>query len=365
MARKHRPFEVFSMSFLDCMSCGFGAVILFFMIINAQVRQTTETDPTELMAETRKIEVEILEGRKDLVLAKNTMEQLTDEKETAEGQIAQIIALIEQLRAELAQYDSETLATIERVEQLQTDIKNLEEEVKRLLALAEEQDQEGNKLREFKGEGDRQYLTGLKLGGQRTLILIDRSASMLDDRIVNIIRRRNMPDADKLRAVKWRQAVASVDWLTAQFQPGSKFQMYIYNNEAVPVIKGSDGVWLSADDSTQLDEAIRVLRRTVPENGTNMRAAYEVASKLSPRPDNIILIADGLPTMEDVTESRRTVSGRERTRMHLRAIRELPSGVPVNVFLYPLEGDYEAPILYWLLAFRSNGSFISVSRDWP
>ena len=61
MARKRRPFEVFSMSFLDCMSCGFGAVILFFMIINAQVRQTTETDPTDLMAETRKIEVEILD----------------------------------------------------------------------------------------------------------------------------------------------------------------------------------------------------------------------------------------------------------------------------------------------------------------
>ncbi len=353
------------MSFLDCMSCGFGAVILFFMIINAQVRETTEQDPTDLMAETRKIELEILDGRKDLVLAKNTMEQLSEEKETAEGQIARIIALIEQLRAELAKYDQDTLAEIERVEQLQTDIENLEEEVKRLLALAAEQEQEGNRLREFKGEGDRQYLTGLKLGGQRTLILVDRSASMLDDTIVNIIRRRNMPEAEKLRAVKWRQAVASVDWLTAQFQPGSEFQIYMYNDKAVPVIEGSDGVWLSADDGTELDEAVRILRQTVPENGTNMRAAYAVADSLTPRPDNIILIADGLPTMEDENESRRTVSGRERTNMHFRAIRELPSGVPVNIFLYPLEGDYEAPILYWILAFRSGGSFISVSRDWP
>ena len=64
MARKRRPFEVFSMSFLDCMSCGFGAVILFFMIINAQVRESSEADPSDLMAETRKIEVEILDGRK-------------------------------------------------------------------------------------------------------------------------------------------------------------------------------------------------------------------------------------------------------------------------------------------------------------
>jgi hypothetical protein len=353
------------MSFLDCMSCGFGAVILFFMIINAQVNETTEQDPTNLMAETRKLEVEILEGRKNLVLAKNTMEQLDDERTTAEGQIAQIIALIEELRAELAQYDKDTLAKIERVEQLQTDIKSLEEEVKRLLALETEASSEGSRLREFKGEGDRQYLTGLKLGGQRTLILVDRSASMLDDTIVNIIRRRNMGVEDKLRAVKWRQVVASVDWLTAQFQPGAEFQMYMFNNTVEPVIEGSDGVWLKADDSTQLDEAIRVLRRTVPENGTNMRAAFEVASRLSPRPDNIILLADGLPTMEEETTSDRTVSGAQRMRMYQRAIRELPGAVPVNVFLYPLEGDYEAAFAYWVLAHNTRGSFISVSRDWP
>ena len=112
MARKRRPFEVFSMSFLDCMSCGFGAVILFFMIINAQVKETTEDDPTNLMAETRMLEVEILEGRKNLVMAKNTIEELESEKDTAEGRIAQIIALIEQLRAELDEYDQDTLAEI-------------------------------------------------------------------------------------------------------------------------------------------------------------------------------------------------------------------------------------------------------------
>ena len=364
MARKRRPFEVFSMSFLDCMSCGFGAVILFFMIINAQVRDTTD-NPSDLMAETRQIEIEILDGRKDLVLAKNTVEELTSEKDSAEGKIAQIIALIEELRAELAQYDSETLAEIERIEKLQTDIKTLEEEVKRLLAMAEETESEGNRLREFKGVGDRQYLTGLKLGGERTLILIDRSASMLDDTIVNIIRRRNMPIGEKLRAVKWRQVVASVDWLTAQFQPGSEFQMYMFNNEVEPIIKGSEGVWLKADDATQLDEAMRVLRRTAPEGGTNLKAAMNIVLSMTPPPDNIILLVDGLPTMDGPTSNRRTVSGQQRTRLFTNALRELPSNIPVNIFLYPLEGDFEAPFLYWLLAYRSGGSLISVSKDWP
>ena len=69
--------------------------------------------------------------------------------------------------------------------------------------------------------------------------------------------------------------------------------------------------------------------------------------------------------MESADEDRPTVGAQERNRLHQRATRALPSGIPVNVFLYPLEGDYDAAILYWLLAYRTGGSFISVSRDWP
>jgi hypothetical protein len=34
MARKKRDFTTFNLSFLDIMSCGFGAVILVFLIMN-------------------------------------------------------------------------------------------------------------------------------------------------------------------------------------------------------------------------------------------------------------------------------------------------------------------------------------------
>ncbi len=365
MARRRRQTEIFSMSFLDCMSCGFGAVILFFMIINSHVNATTDDDTKALMAETNRLEIEVLEGRKNLALARNTKQKLETEMEDADSQIAQIMALIQELQAELDKYDNDTLAKIQRVEKLQSDIKSLEEEVKRLLAMKQQQDAAGEQIRTFKGEGDRQYLTGLKLGGQRTLVLVDRSASMLSDKLVNVLRRRNLPEAEQLRSRKWRQVVASVDWLTSQFRQGTEFQIYMFNNKAEPVIQGTDGVWLKADDDTQLNEAIRVLRRTVPKNGTNMHAAFRIATQLSPRPDNIILLVDGMPTMEAETTSKTVVSSNERGNIFAKAVRELPSGIPVNIMLYPMEGDLNAPISYWSLALTTRGSFVSVSRDWP
>jgi len=353
------------MSFLDCMSCGFGAVILFFMIINSHVNATTENDNSELMAETNRLEIEVLEGRKNLALARNTKQKLEVEKEDADSKIAQIIALIQELQAELDKYDQDTLAKIERVEKLQSDIKSLEEEVKRLLAIKVEQDEAGEQIREFKGEGDRQYLTGLRLGGERTLILVDRSASMLADAVANVIIRRNKPEAEQLRARKWRQVVATVNWLTTQFQEDDQYQIYMFNNQAEPVIRGTEGVWLTAGDGQQLSEAIRVLRRTVPKNGTNMHAAFAVAKSLSPRPDNIILLVDGMPTMEAATTDKTRVGANERLNIFARATRELPSGIPVNIMLFPMQGDFAAPISFWSLALTTNGSFMTVSRDWP
>lgn len=364
MARKRRQTEVFSMSFLDCMSCGFGAVILFFMIINSHSNITSD-ETVVLQAETDKLEIEVLEGRKNLALARTSIQKLETERDDAKDQISIIKALIAELQAELAKYDNDTLAKIERVEKLQTDIKSLEEEIKRLLAMKQEQDALGRQIRTFRGDGDRQYLTGLKLGGKRTLILVDRSASMLHETIVNVLRRRNLPESEQLLSRKWRQVVASVDWLTSQFQPDTEFQIYMFNNIAEPVLKGTDGQWLAADDGSLIDDAIRTLRRTPPKNGTNMHAAFKIIADMNPRPDNVILLVDGMPTMDAPTTTKSVIGGSERLNLFFAATQQIPSGIPINVMLYPMEGDFNAPTSFWSLALRSRGSFMSVSRDWP
>jgi hypothetical protein len=365
MARKRRSNEIFSMSFLDCMSCGFGAVILFFMIINAQSKVPTDDQTKALQAETDRLEIEVLEGRKNLALARTSIQKLETEEEEASDQISIIKALIAELQAELAKYDDDTLANIQAIEKLQSDIKSLEEEVKRLMALKREQDALGQRVRSFKGEGDRQYLTGLKLGGERTLILVDRSSSMLHETIVNIIRRKGLPESEQLLSRKWRQVVASVDWLTSQFRPESQYQIYMFNNVTVPVINGTDGLWLKADDGEQIDAAINTLRRTVPREGTNMYSAFQVIRDMNPRPDNVILLTDSMPTMDAATSTKSVILAGERLNLFTAAVQLIPSGIPVNIMLYPMEGDAQASVSFWALALKTRGSFISVSHDWP
>ena len=365
MARKRRSSEIFSMSFLDCMSCGFGAVILFFMIINSRSDVAPNDQTKALQAETNKLEIEVLEGRKNLALARTSIQKLETEEEEASDQISIIRALIAELQAELAKYDKDTLAKIKAIEKLQSDIKSLEDEIKRLLALKKEGEAAGQRARSFKGEGDRQYLTGLKLGGERTLILVDRSTSMLHETIVNILRRKNLPQSEQLLSRKWRQVVASVDWLSSQFRPGTEYQIYMFNNVTEPVLKGTDGLWLKADDIDQLDEAVRQLRRTVPKNGTNMYAAFQVIRDMKPRPDNVILLVDSMPTMDQATSSKSVIGAGERANLFTAATQLVPSGIPINVMLYPMEGDPAAVTSFWSLALKTRGSMISVSHDWP
>ena len=366
MTRKRRRTEAISLSFLDIMSCGFGAVVLFFMIINATVSRNADTETAELMSETNRLEEEVLEGRKDMVKVRNVLEEVEEERIRTEGEAERVQREIERIREELSVYEDTTLARIERIEKLRSDIEQLEAEKKRLEAAAAEREAAlGDQVRAFRGEGDRQYLTGLKVGGDRILVLVDASASMLDKKVVNVIRRRNMGDEEKLRAAKWRQAVASVDWITTQFRPDAKFQVYTFNDSAEPVLDGSDGVWLDVGDGLKVAEAVRRLRITVPQGGTNLQAAYEVISRMNPRPDNVFLLVDSLPTRGNKPPARRTISGPQRQALHAQAVREVPSGVPINIMLFPMEGDYAAPIEFWKLAYRTRGSFMSISKDWP
>jgi hypothetical protein len=224
---------------------------------------------------------------------------------------------------------------------------------------------DGGRIRSFSGEGDRQYLTGLKVGGKHVLIAIDTSASMLDETIVNVIRRRNMPDERKRAAPKWQRAVRTAEWLSAQLPLDAHFQLLGFNVTTESLVPGNAGGWIPLGEGRELDAGMEQLRGTAPRNGTSLANLVSAITALSPPPDNVYLIVDSLPTQGAQPPRSRTVSGRDRLKLFGDAISKLSPQVPINVILFPMEGDPMAAAAYWNLARTTGGSFISPSKDWP
>ncbi|MGR8948630.1 MAG: VWA domain-containing protein [Gammaproteobacteria bacterium] len=342
------------------MSCGFGAVVLLFLIIkhNADVK--------DVMPEfDLGIELELLE--KDIGDAQTKLGNARSRASTLEADLLSKEQLAELARKELdkaraAASNVDPAVTNEELQEMKDKLKRLADEKDRL---QREVNKQSNSVRTFVGEGNREYLTGLKLGGQRILILLDASASMLDDTIVNVIRRRNMDDSAKRRSWKWQQGIATVDWISARFPPNAKFQIYVFNTQAQAVLPQSRGQWLEVSSAKALNDSMNALRKIVPGGGSSLINALGQIQNLSPLPDNVFLITDGLPTQGQSKPRGSTVSGVQRQRLFEQAVTKIPRGIPINSILLPMEGDPVAAWAYWTLALYTKGAFLTPARDWP
>ncbi|MGB1756834.1 MAG: hypothetical protein ACPHHQ_08565, partial [Pseudomonadales bacterium] len=179
MARR-RETNVFSLSFLDIMSCGFGAVILIYITINHGTEASGVQVDAETMAEVKEIETIIEAETENQVMLKNSLEMLDERIESTDRSIAEIIKSIEQLTLEITKNQDLSTIDVVEIEALKAELKVLQEEAETLSASIDAAEEQGQSLRAVTGEGDRQYLTGLNMGGRHILVLLDASTSMLD-----------------------------------------------------------------------------------------------------------------------------------------------------------------------------------------
>ena len=358
MARKLRTTSTFSLSFLDIMSCGLGAAVLIFLLLKHVVDSPVPVVEERLLSEVSLLEEEILEGEKDLARIRNTISEVSYESVTAQGLARKIEEDIKELKSLLEEIAPDSDVDIPG---LKNRIARLEQQKKAL----ENTIPAGNKAYEFTGQGQRQYLTGMKVGGENVLVLVDASASMLDETIVNIVRRRNMDDSLKLKAPKWQRTQAIAQWIVANLPLQSDVQVLMFNTDVTPAYGDDINQWFEVSDRSKLNALIQGINSAVPQNGTNMAKVFEAAMDMQPRPDNIFLVTDGLPTIGEDSSTSGNVSGVERYRLFWKAADKLLPGIPVNTLLLPLEGDPYAAGSFWGLAQTTRGSLVTPSRGWP
>ena len=362
---QRRGLNLFGLAFLDAMACGLGAVILLYLIINGNVTLKKNGLSKHLTAQVDGLESQILQEQKNLVEVRNRLREAVEEQRLTRALSNRLLETLKAIEVELAGFKDTTLAKRETVDRLKSDLKALEQETLRLASIPAVEGPPGDRIRAFIGDGERQYLTGLKIGGKRIFVLIDTSASMLDDTVVNVIRRRNLNDEQKLRSPKWQRAVATVEWICAQLPEGSSFQMARFSEQGGPLLPEQGNQWLDSSDPAILQATMDALGKVVPGGGTSLHHGLAALRTMNPRPDNLILITDGLPTQGVSAPKGRTVSSKRRLRLFNSAIRDFPAGLPVNIILFPMEGDPMASSAFWRWAVKTRGSFLNPPEDWP
>ena len=363
MALRHRrPISSFNLAFLDIMFCGFGAVVLLVLIVHANTVAYRKQQVEDLRAEVERAaltvtaESEHLKEMKDDLARKAQL--LVQSRQDIEAVNQQTLAEEKRLASQLQQASTGR----RKLELAQQELKALDAERQQLTSEDMTSPATGGHVRHFAGKGMRQYLTGLRLGGKRIALLVDVSASMLDETVVNVLRRRNMSKDVQRNSRKWQQTQKTVAWLLANMPEGAHTQILVFNTD--PVRLGNDD-WVAVANRQSVDTMVKKLQMMVPAGGTHLTKAFAALAGLRPAPDNCILLTDGLPTQGNRGPTSGAVSGKKRVSFFKEAIRKLPAKMPVNTILFPMEGDPLAATLFWQLAVETKGSFLTPTRDWP
>ena len=358
-ARRREPGSL--IAFLDVMACGLGAAVLLFLIVKHHTEAAIEPDAAERTAA----------QAETLAALRAEAETLAERIERAQRELAhrteQEIGA-ERLRAERIAADRARLADFEReIEQAEARNAALRRRIESI-----EPYQAADVVEDVQG-GEEDYLLGLKVEGRRIAILIDRSASMTDERLIDIIRRKVRTDAEKRAGPKWRRTVRTARWLLHRLPAGSEVAVVAFNDEAT-MLHGEG--WADGRDRATLQGLFDALDRLVPTGATNLEAGLRALGRLSPGTTDVYVVTDGLPTRSLSSPGLLSgcsknpegkVSGECRKKLFHATLRNAapPPGRKVHVVLLPLEGDPEAAPAFWSWTAQAGGLLLAPARGWP
>ncbi len=345
--------EGFNLAFLDIMSCGLGAVVLVFMLVKYNV------DDSSIETENLKQDIESLE------IAKQQSEQTLREIEQAlqDKQIskADLLKRLRDARAELESQSADIAKTAQQIEQAKSDIKGIKINKKEDVIETQQVNEED-------------YLLGLKVEGAKIAILLDSSASMTNEKLIDIIKTKSSSTKEKQQASKWVRTKKTLEWLLARLPADSEVVVITYNETAAVLGAG----WTKAKDATSIKVILSDMNKLVPEGATNLQLGLEAARKVSP--SNLYVITDGLPTKGEsrykslnpfascgsLLGRSNTISGECRVKLFRQTLTEsAPGGMKVDVVLLPIEGDPDAINEYWSWTAATGGLLISPASNWP
>ncbi len=351
IATKRRETEVFSLAFLDCICCGFGAVILVFILTISQKQKIDQTDLDDLRDRVHRMAAQITISEQDL-------DRLAKVLAAAQLELQDVNAKNNQDELKLSERRRELLLMLQQTGAMKDALNTLLGEKKNLPT-------EDHAPVPIPNVDRRQYLTGVRLTGNFVVFMVRTSGSMLDDTIDLAASRLEDYDEKKREAPKWQRVIHSLEWMIASLGPETHFQILFFNEDVIPVIPERADEWFSTTDKKTVGEIVKRLHQVTPKGGANLERAFSSVRFLPRLPDSIVLFTDGLPTKSETLPYDGDVGEEQRIRFFDLAVKQLPPRIPVSTIMFPMNGDPAGPAEYWMLANASRGAFVSPSKSWP
>ncbi len=163
--KKRRDMETFSLSFLDAITCGFGAVILLLVLIKIYEPMTIERSRKDLDALIAALQEEIFELRGETQVLNRDMitvrEQLSESKE----RLAKLRGDLSDIQGRYDASEDDSLLELEERGELSAARQSLTEEMQRLLA-------------DYRPPEDDTTVGGIPVDSEYIVFVIDTSGSM-------------------------------------------------------------------------------------------------------------------------------------------------------------------------------------------
>lgn len=334
---KRREIQNSALSFMDCICCGFGAVLLLFILTAKKQIESTQEEATQALAaeQTLQLAIESAEA-KQLALDKD-IAALDPQPDTNATSIAELAA------------EQERLA------------KKVEEKAEALSLLEPEPEATDTSAGLDRPSADRSYLSGLRLNGPRAVILLESSGSMLAENAKDAI--EIIQNGSGKTAKKWLRAKAAVRAVLASIPKGTKVAIFQINETISPISGSPAAPYFDPYDNGALLATLERLEKLEARGGTDLKKALQIVSHLKERPSSLLLLSDGLPSAP-APHSGGSLTEADRVKLFKAALATRPK-YPINVILFPFEGDPSAAGLYWSLSTRTNGITLIPDNDWP
>ena len=163
MRRRRRNIEAFSLSFLDCICCGFGAIILLLVLSKIYEPVIIEKTQDDLKALIALLQQELFDIRGESTVINRDLEDVREQTSSTKLRLARLQGDLNSVQGQYAatQQDSETIldeGDLERTKQSLTD--------------------EMRRLQPYYRRADEDAIAGIPVDSEYVIFVIDTSGSM-------------------------------------------------------------------------------------------------------------------------------------------------------------------------------------------